>query len=52
MGEIAENGYAEIIEKDEIVYVFVAGKNGNSLISYPLQFDSERKLIFDKPGFF
>ena len=52
VGEIAENGYAAIIEKDEIVYVFVAGKNGNSLIRYPLQFDSERKLIFDKPGFF
>lgn len=47
VGKIAENGYIQIAEKDEVLYVSVVGSNGKSIVRYPLLFDRDRNLVFD-----
>lgn len=47
VGQAAEKGYIQIVEKDEVLYVTVAGRNGNSIVRYPLMFDRDRSLIFN-----
>lgn len=48
LGELSENGYAQIVELNEILYATIIGDSGNSAIYYPLSFDDEGNLVFSE----
>lgn len=48
IGELAENGYADIVEYNETLYAEIIGNRGNSAIYYTLLFDDNKNLVFSE----